>query len=236
SSISTGRTKSAPFTSTSVTSTPSERNALATPRPVAMETSRSEPGPPISTAIFFGRVVILIWGAQAASLPCSAACRAHGSRGSTLKRRVVACAGVPPASCRRRQAGSLRSPELPLTRQTSSFLPHNLHFGFQFDPTRFPRGILDLRDQLQHLARARAAVVDDEVPVDLGNAGLPHPGVFQTQLIHQFSGRNTRRILEDATCALRRRLCRPTFLLRLVETALNLFRRRRPSFENRRDG
>jgi hypothetical protein len=51
---------------------PNERSALATPRPVASETSRSEPGPPINTAIFF---------------------------------------------------------EL----SSSRFLPHDLHFGFQFD-------------------------------------------------------------------------------------------------------
>src|SRR6476620_8333804 len=42
-------------TSTSTTSTPRERSAFDTPRPVASETSRSEPGPPIRTAIFFGK-------------------------------------------------------------------------------------------------------------------------------------------------------------------------------------
>ena len=51
--MSCGNSKFASRTSTSVTSAPSERNALATPCPVASETSRSEPGPPIKTAIFF---------------------------------------------------------------------------------------------------------------------------------------------------------------------------------------
>src|SRR3954449_760355 len=47
-----GRLKSAPSTSTSVTSAPRLRSALATPAPEARETLRSEPGPPMRTAIF----------------------------------------------------------------------------------------------------------------------------------------------------------------------------------------
>src|SRR5438874_9121670 len=58
SSVSAGNSKSASPTSISKTSAPRERNAFATPRPVANDTSRSEPGPPIKTAIFFGSVFI----------------------------------------------------------------------------------------------------------------------------------------------------------------------------------
>src|SRR5436189_2164452 len=66
-SISFGSWKSSSRTSTSTTSGPNERNAFETPRPVASETSRSEPGPPIRTAIFFGnalpfcRLFAFIW-------------------------------------------------------------------------------------------------------------------------------------------------------------------------------
>src|SRR5678809_376754 len=52
SSISLGKAKSAFSTSTSVTIAPNERSALPTPVPVASETARSEPGPPLRTAIF----------------------------------------------------------------------------------------------------------------------------------------------------------------------------------------
>src|SRR3954453_11679495 len=49
-----GNSKFSSRTSISKTSAPRERNALETPRAVASETSRSEPGPPIKTAIFSG--------------------------------------------------------------------------------------------------------------------------------------------------------------------------------------
>src|SRR5438270_6680342 len=52
SSVPGGNSKFSFRTSTSKTSAPNERSAFATPRPVASETSRSEPGPPIKTAIF----------------------------------------------------------------------------------------------------------------------------------------------------------------------------------------
>src|SRR5437870_1432731 len=42
-------------TSMSTTSAPNERSAFVTPRAVASETSRSEPGPPVKTAIFLGK-------------------------------------------------------------------------------------------------------------------------------------------------------------------------------------
>src|SRR6478672_1786424 len=57
-SISLGNSKFSSRTSISKTSAPRERNALPTPRAVASETSRSEPGPPINTAIFFGSAFI----------------------------------------------------------------------------------------------------------------------------------------------------------------------------------
>src|SRR5437667_7577313 len=53
-STSPGNSESLSRTSTSTTSAPNERSAFDTPRPVASETSRSEPGPPMRTAIFFG--------------------------------------------------------------------------------------------------------------------------------------------------------------------------------------
>src|SRR5437867_8544362 len=54
-STSPGNSKSLFCTSISATFTPNERSAFDTPRPVASETSRSEPGPPMRTAISFGR-------------------------------------------------------------------------------------------------------------------------------------------------------------------------------------
>src|SRR6266540_2575186 len=57
-STSLGNSKSLSRTSISTTSEPNERSAFDTPRPVASETSRSEPGPPMRTAIFFGRSLI----------------------------------------------------------------------------------------------------------------------------------------------------------------------------------
>src|SRR6266536_2186268 len=57
-STSLGNSKSLSRTSISNTSAPNERSALDTPRPVASETSRSEPGPPMRTAIFLGRSFI----------------------------------------------------------------------------------------------------------------------------------------------------------------------------------
>src|SRR3954471_2210071 len=51
-SIPGGSVKSVPSTSTSVTSAPRLRSAFATPAPEARETRRSDPGPPIRTAIF----------------------------------------------------------------------------------------------------------------------------------------------------------------------------------------
>src|SRR2546430_15656930 len=66
-STSLGNWKFSSRTSISATSAPNERSALDTPCPVASETSRSEPGPPIRTAIFFGdalpfcRLFAFIW-------------------------------------------------------------------------------------------------------------------------------------------------------------------------------
>src|ERR1700756_298617 len=57
-STSLGNSKSLSRTSMSTPSEPNERSALDTPRPVASDTSRSEPGPPMRTAIFFGRFFI----------------------------------------------------------------------------------------------------------------------------------------------------------------------------------
>src|SRR2546430_1760247 len=57
-STSFGNSKSLSRTSISTTSVPNERSAFDTPRPVASETSRSEPGPPMRTAIFLGRSFI----------------------------------------------------------------------------------------------------------------------------------------------------------------------------------
>src|SRR5262249_43367245 len=58
--ISLGKLKSGPRTSTSVISAPNDRKALATPAPVASETCRSDPGPPLRTAIFFPCRLIIV--------------------------------------------------------------------------------------------------------------------------------------------------------------------------------
>src|ERR1051326_4686643 len=61
SSTSVGNSKSLSRTSMSTTSAPNERSAFDTPCPVASETSRSDPGPPITTAIFLGRSFMSSW-------------------------------------------------------------------------------------------------------------------------------------------------------------------------------
>src|SRR5207249_12086108 len=60
SSTSFGSAKFSSRTLTSITSAPNDRNAFETPRPVASETSRSEPGPPISTAILLGKSLVVM--------------------------------------------------------------------------------------------------------------------------------------------------------------------------------
>ena len=67
-------TKSGPVTSTGITRAPRSASALQTPRPEASETSRSEPGPPISTAIVFPfRLMILPGFALRFPVRCRAA-------------------------------------------------------------------------------------------------------------------------------------------------------------------
>src|SRR5690242_8544802 len=100
SSVSLGKRKPGPCTSISVSFAPNERNAFATPAPVAKETARSELGPPSRTAILFPVSVITL---------------------APQANRVVS--------------------------RGSPFLPHDLHFGFQFNPPLFPRDCLDLPDQ-----------------------------------------------------------------------------------------
>src|SRR5438270_13947644 len=72
SSTPSGSLKFSSLTSTSVTLAPNECSALDTPRPVASDTSRSEPGPPISTAMFLpSRMIMpqLDWGAELRDFP-----------------------------------------------------------------------------------------------------------------------------------------------------------------------
>src|SRR5437870_11271391 len=107
-----GNSKSLSCTSISATFMPNERSAFDTPRPVASETSRSEPGPPMRTAIFLGRSFISFW------------------------------------------------------------LPDNLHFSLQLDPTFCARCALYLVDQLKHFRCGRASIVHDEIAVHLRHARL----------------------------------------------------------------
>src|SRR6266480_6049624 len=111
-SVSSDNWKFSSRTSISTTSVPNERSAFDTPRPVASETSRSEPGPPMRTAIFLGRSFISFW------------------------------------------------------------LPDNLHFSLQLDPTFCARCALYLVDQLKHFRCGRAAIVHDEIAVHLRHARI----------------------------------------------------------------
>src|SRR5438105_2824427 len=152
SSMSEGNSKSRPFRSTSRTSTPNERKAFAAPVPVAMETSRSDPGPPINTAIFFGNALISLWVAHASRVLVAA------SRRNNLFREARPAGKSPRWRGRHRQhAGRVRYPE------TSRFLPHDLHFGFQFDSALFSRRVLNSRNQFQDIGRGRTAIVDDKI-------------------------------------------------------------------------
>src|SRR2546423_2898502 len=225
--VPSGKTKSASFTSTSLTSTPNDRRAFATPFPVAMETSRSEPGPPIRTAIFLGSAFMISFRTRVSSGERTRlACWRWRPR-----HRELFPAKTVSASRRNQHASRVRSPE-----QISSFLPHDLHFGFQLYSALFARRLLNFRDQLKHLIRGRAAIVHDKVPVNFRDACLPHTRVLQPQFIHQFARRNGRWILENAACALGRRLRCPALFLRFVEPPLDLVGRSRRPFENRGDG
>ena len=75
------------------------------------------------------------------------------------------------------------------------------------------RRLLDSIDQLKHLSRSRAAIVDNEIAVHLRDARFSDPRIFQAQFIHQFSRGNAVGILENAACALGDWLCCASFLL-----------------------
>src|SRR5207249_9049908 len=111
-------------TSISKTSAPRDRNALATPRAVASDTSRSDPGPPINTAIRFGNALISVfWGAPgcqpatAGSLPAEIFVWSRSF--ADVLGKLPSTAGWQPALPR-----VPRSIVFP-----SRFLPHDLHFS-----------------------------------------------------------------------------------------------------------
>src|SRR3981081_1910366 len=122
-STSSGNLNFSSRTSTSTTLAPAERNAFETPRPVASDTSRSEPGPPIKTAILCPE------SSDFMTVP------------PTLR--------VEKLSCR---------------------FSHDLHFCFELDAAFLPRRRFDFVDQLQHLIRGRAAVINNEVAMHLRHA------------------------------------------------------------------
>jgi hypothetical protein len=58
--------------------------------------------------------LVIVWGAQAASLQFAAACREHFMASEPMRTAdFFEASPVHPASCRVVQAGSLRSPEFP---------------------------------------------------------------------------------------------------------------------------
>src|SRR5438132_12370300 len=136
--MSFGGWKSSFRTSISTTSAPNERSAFETPRPVASETSRSNPGPPMSTAIFWPEI------SDVMTSPSSVA---------------------RPQSCR---------------------FSHDFNFRLQLDPTLCARGRFDLVNQLKHFRCGRAAIVDDEIAVKLGDASNSHARMVQPYLFDKF--------------------------------------------------
>ena len=55
---------------------------------------------------------------------------------------------------------------------------------------RFSRArCLNLLDQLQHLRRRRAAIIDDKIAVHFRDARFANRAIFQTQFVDQFSRR-----------------------------------------------
>src|ERR1041385_1119732 len=146
-STSTGSWKSSFRTSISTTSAPNDRSAFATPRPVASETSRSDPGPPISTAIFFGRSVI------------KSALSSRAESRHPAKLRVGQLHGI-----FRLRSTSLRSAQNDGKKNSFRF-SHDLHLGLQLDSALFPRDALNLINQFKYLRRRRTAVVHDKVAV-----------------------------------------------------------------------
>src|SRR4029077_4563363 len=160
-STSFGSWKFSSRTSTSTTSAPNDRSAFATPRPVASEPSRSDPGPPMSTAIFFGRSVI------------KSALSSRAESRDPAKLPLGQLHGIfrlPPTSLRSAQNDG---------KKNSFRFSHDFHFGLQLDPALFPSDALDIVDQLQYLGRRCGAIVHDKVAVYARHARISDSGVLQ---------------------------------------------------------
>ena len=94
----------------------------------------------------------------------------------------------------------------------SPFLPHDLHFGFQFDPTFFPSRRLNFLDQLQHFRRGRAAVIHNKIAMHLRDPRFSDARNFSSPSSStNFPAGHIVRIFENAARALRRRLGRRRF-------------------------
>src|SRR5439155_3785168 len=87
----------------------------------------------------------------------------------------------------------------------------NLYFRFQLDPARSPGLLPDEFNQREDILRRRAAFIDDEIPVHVGNDRAADAGAFQSEFVDQFARRDDVRVFEDAARAGSRRLAGPPF-------------------------
>src|SRR5260221_3805013 len=103
-------------------------------------------------------------------------------------------------------------------------LADDLHFGLEFDAALAERGFLDLVDDGQHIRRGGAAIIDDEIAVDLGDLGTADARALEAQLVDEFARGALLGVLEDAAGAGFARLGGAAFLHGSVEQLLDLLR------------
>ena len=81
-------------------------------------------------------------------------------------------------------------------------LSHDLYFCFQFDAALRTGHVFDLLNQLEHVRRGRASVINNEIAVHFRHARLSNARILKSQFINQLSGWARIGILENAACAL----------------------------------
>src|SRR5436853_2459135 len=105
----------------------------------------------------------------------------------------------------------------------AALIPEDLDFGFQVDPSRRFRTLLNDLDQIEHILGGGIALVDYKIPVHVGNGRPAYSRALETKLIDQFAGRNSRWILENAPGARGGGLGFPTLCTVAVHPAGNRF-------------
>src|ERR671934_184099 len=128
-----------------------------------------------------------------------------------------------PSPHRARSRATPRAPtrDHPSTPQFfSALLSHRISddfdFRFQLNTAVRERSTSDLRNQFEHLRRGRAAIVHNEVAMDLRHPSISDAGVLQTEFLDQFSGGCAVGIFENTAGAFRDGLSCAPLLLRFL--------------------